>query len=253
MKLSLLIPDTHRPYHNRRAYNLMLEVAKDLQPDEIILLGDYADFYWASSHGKHPTLVKTFKEEVDDVLTGLDELDRLFPRAKKRFIQGNHEYRLERYLQEKSPDIFGYVNCQELFKMHQRPNWTWHPYGPNQRIKVLNSKLHARHEPLANTAKGTATKAMCSLVYGHIHRIEESHIVAMDDSNYVCFSVGWLGDKRKENIYSYVKNHHQWQLGFGLVYVDEHTRYFYHQKIHILDNISCVVNGKKYSYPQGKR
>jgi hypothetical protein len=84
------------------------------------------------------------------------------------------------------------------------------------------------------------------VVYGHIHRIEESHIVGLDGTNHVAFSVGWLGDKRKDKIFNYVKGHWQWQLGFGLVWVDPATNYFYHQKIHILDNYTCVVNGKKY-------
>jgi hypothetical protein len=71
----------------------------------------------------------------------------------------------------------------------------------------------------------------------------------MDGTNHVAFSVGWLGDKNQDLIFNYVKNHHQWQLGFGLVYVNEKTRYFYHQKIHILEQgnkYSCVVNGKLY-------
>jgi hypothetical protein len=246
IKCALIIPDCHIPYENKRAYNLMLKVAKDLKPSEIVILGDYADFYWATSHGKHPDMLRTFKDEIKAINHRLDEMDELFPSSKKRYLCGNHEYRMERYLQEKAPELFGYVRYSELFELDKRPNWSWHAYGPNQRLQIMNSKLYARHEPLANTAGGTAHKAMCSLIYGHIHRIEESHIVSMDGKNHVCFSVGWLGDKRKEKIYGYVKNHHQWQLGFGLVYVDASTRYFYHEKIHILDNMTCVVNGKQY-------
>jgi len=70
--------------------------------------------------------------------------------------------------------------------------------------------------------------------------------VAMDGKNHVCMSVGWLGDKSKEKIYGYVKNHHQWQMGFGLAYVDPKSRFFYHHKIHIMENMTCVVNGKLY-------
>lgn len=226
----------------------MLKVAQDLRPDEIVLLGDYADFYALHQHGpKDPQLLHTLKDEVEDVNKGLDEIDKLFPRAKKKFIAGNHEFRFERYIQNKCPELFGVTDCEFLFKLHTRPGWTWIPYGPNQRTKVLNSKLWARHEPLGNSAKLTASKALSSLVYGHIHRIEESHIVGLDGTNHVCFSVGWLGDKSKEKVFGYVKGHFQWQLGFGLVYVHSKTGYFYHQKIHILDNMSCVVNGKRYS------
>ena len=155
----------------------------------------------------------------------------------------------ERYLLNKCPELFGITEFKRLIKIDQRKNWHFIPYGPNQQYQVLGSYLKARHEPLASSAKATSAKALCSLVYGHVHRIEESHIVGLDSTNHVSFSVGWLGDKRNDKIFGYVKNHHQWQLGFGLVYVDPKTRMFYHQKIHILENdgkYSCVVNGKYY-------
>lgn len=246
MKKALLIPDTHRPFHDRKAYNLMLKVAQDVKPDEIVILGDYADFYSVSSHAKDPRIPQMLIDEVNDVLDGLAEIDKIWPDAKKIFIEGNHEYRLERYLCERAPALFGVTSTEHLLQLAGRINWRFVPYGPNQKHKILNSFLSARHEPLGTTAKATASKALCSVVYGHIHRIEESHIVGLDELNHVSFSVGWLGDKTKDQVFSYVKGHWQWQLGFGLVYVDPASRYFYHQKVHILDNYTCVVNGKLY-------
>lgn len=245
MKLAAIIPDVHRPYHDIKAYNLMIQILKDLKPSEIVLMGDYADFYCVSSHAKDPRVFNLLTDEVEDVLNGLDELDKEFPDATKIFIEGNHEYRLERYLVDKAPALFGVTDTEHLLKLRSRPGWKFKPYSPHQAHKVLGSHLIARHEPLGTTAKATAGKALCSLVYGHIHRIEESHIVGLDDTNHVSFSVGWLGNKYNK-VFHYVKTHWQWQLGFGLVWVDQKTGYFYHQKIHILDNYTCVVNGKLY-------
>lgn len=246
MDCALIVPDTHRPYHDKKAYALMLEVASYIKPKEICILGDYADFYSVSSHAKDPRVFNMLTDEVIDVLFGLEEFDKLFPDAKKVFISGNHEFRLERYLVDKAPALFGVTSTPHLLEIHGRPNWKFVPYGPNQMHKILGSYLTARHEPLANSAKATASKALCSLVYGHIHRIEESHLVGLDGTNHVCFSVGWLGDKRKDQIFDYVKGHHQWQLGFGIAYVDPKTKFFYHQKIHIMNNYTCVVNGKLF-------
>lgn len=249
LDISVLIPDCHRPYHDRRAYKLMIQVMRFLYKlgclKEIVILGDYADIYCLHGHGsKDPRVYNMLVDEIEDVNKGLDELDKLFPKAKKIYIQGNHEFRFERYLLSNCPELFGITEFKSLIKMHERPNWKYIYYSPNQSYKVLGSKLTARHEPLGSSAKATATKALCSLTYGHIHRIEESHIVGLDGTNHVCFSVGWLGDKRNDKIFSYVKSHHQWQLGFGIVFVDPKTKYFYHQKIHILDNYTCVFNGK---------
>jgi hypothetical protein len=246
LKTALIIPDSHIPYHDRRAYNLMINVARSIQLDEICILGDYADFYAINAHGKHPQMLHTLQTEVAQVNEELDKLDFYFPNTKKVFIEGNHEYRFERFISMVCPALFGVTEPKFLFNINQRPNWTFHHYGPNQIHHILGSKLKARHEPLGNNAKLTATRALCSLVYGHIHRIEESHIVGLDGTNHVAFSVGWLGDKRMDKVFGYVKGHHQWQMGFGLVHVDDSTGYFYHQKIHILDNYTCVVNGKLY-------
>jgi len=250
LKTALIIPDTHLPYEDKRAYKLMLQVADDIGIDEVCILGDYGDFYAVSSHGRHPLLLHTLKEEVEAVNARLDELDNLFPRAKKVFIEGNHEHRLERYIQDKAPALFGVTDTEHLFGLDRRPLWRFIDYGPKQIHSVLGSFLRARHEPLGNSAKLTASRALCSLVYGHIHRIEESHIVGIDGSNHVAFSVGWLGNKDLHKIYGYVKGHHQWQMGFGLVYVNPKTRLFYHHKVHILTQggkYSCVVNGKLYT------
>lgn len=246
LKKALLIPDCHRPWHHKRAYNLMLKVAKDICVDEIYLLGDYADFYCVSSHQKDPRVGSMIDKEINDVVQGLDEIDSQFPHAKKTYIVGNHEHRLERFVLNNASQLFGYVDLVDLLGLRERPKWSVIPYSPNQKVQIGRSKLYARHEPLSSSAKATATRALCSVVYGHIHKIEESHIVGMDGTNHVAFSVGWLGDKRKDLVFGYVKSQHQWQMGFGLVYIDPKSRYFYHHKVHILDNVTCVVNGKLY-------
>jgi hypothetical protein len=230
----------------------MLRSAKDIGIDEIVILGDYGDIFFLNGHGnKDASVPNLFINEIEDINQGLDELDKLFPKAKKVYLQGNHEYRFERYIENRCPELFGITEFKRLIKINERINWKFIPYGPNQSYKILGSHLRARHEPLASSAKATSAKALCSLTYGHIHQIEESHIVGLDGTNHVSFSVGWLGDKQSDKIFGYVKNQHQWQLGFGIVYVDQDTGLFYHQKIHILESddgkLSCVVNGKGYT------
>lgn len=246
MLKALIIPDCHRPYHHKRAYALMIKIARDLNPDEIVILGDYGDFYAVNSHGKDPRLMHMLLDEVQDINQGLDELDKLFPKARKRFLEGNHEYRLERYLTDNAPALFGVTSTPHLFNLHQRPGWTFHSYGPKQSVRILNSKLYAKHIPIGSGAKTTAQRAMSSVVFGHCHRIEEAQIVSLDGQNYKAFTPGWLGDSRQDQVFGYVQNHEQWSLGFAAVYVDPKTRFFYSQIIHILDNMTAVFNGKIY-------
>lgn len=251
MDLVVIIPDTHVPYEHKKAFALVQDVIKHYksQIKEVVFLGDFADFYAVNGHGKHPQMLHNLTEEVAKVIEHFDWFDKIVPNAKKVFIEGNHEYRLERFISNTCPQLFGVTSTEDILKISGRPNWKFIPYGPNQSYRILESYLKARHEPLASSAKATASKALCSLVYGHIHRIEESHLVGLDGTNHVCFSVGWLGDKRMDKVFGYVKQHHQWQLGFGMAYVDSKSGLFYHQKIPILSvgaQVSCVVNGKRF-------
>lgn len=62
LKCALIIPDMHIPYHHKRATQLMLEVAKHVKVSEIVILGDLAEFYFASGHGpKTPYMLKLIK------------------------------------------------------------------------------------------------------------------------------------------------------------------------------------------------
>lgn len=249
LELCLIIPDTHAPYHDVKAWKILQNVVKHYKKDlkEICFLGDFADFYAVNSHGRHPSVLSLLINEVETVNKMLDWFDETTPDVKKVFLEGNHEYRLERYLMNNAPALFGVTETRELLKFPQRPNWKFIPYGPNQSHKILGSKLTARHEPLASSAKATASKALCSLVYGHIHRIERQHMVGLDGTDHVCFSVGWLGDKKMDKIFGYVKSHHQWQMGFGLCWVDKKSRFFYNQTVQILENYTCVIDGKVFT------
>jgi len=241
MLRGLLIPDTHVPYEGK-AYDLMLKVAKDFKPHEVVIMGDFLDFYSISSHAREPDMPKLLEYEIKQGKKRLRELEKLFPRAKKVFVVGNHSRRLESFIRDRCPELF---NLLSLTKILELEKWEVVPYGPQQKYRVLGSKLHVRHEPIGTTSKTTAARGMTSICYGHLHKIEESSIIALDGAEYVAFSPGWLGDKTNK-AFSYVKNHAQWNLGFGIVYVDHKTRFFYHQIVRILENNTCVFNGKRY-------
>lgn len=222
----------------------MLKVAKFAKPHEIVILGDYLDFYSVSSHAKDPDLNRiTLQKEIEAGIERLKELNRLFPRAKKIYIEGNHEYRLARYLRDRAPDLFGIVDLPHILQLKEL-GFKWIPYGPEQKYKVLRSKLHARHEPIGSSTRATASRAMCSVVHGHTHSIEENQVVSLGSDNYRAISLGWLGNKYHP-AFNYVKSHAQWAQGFGIVKVLESGHWF-HTTVHIINN-KCVYGGKLFS------
>lgn len=240
---ALIIPDCHRPFHSRRAYSLMLEVASFVGVDEIVILGDYADFYSVSRHRKDPRVGTLLTEEVQSVREGLTELDRSFPSAKKVFLEGNHEKRLETYLIEQAPALFGVTEIQFLFELNQRARWSFVPFDRNQAYRVLDSDLYAFHRPKASSPKLHIQRSLVSSVYGDVHKIERAHAVTLDGRHLTAVCPGWLGDVRSR-VFDYCASTPQWQLGFSIVSVDS-SKEFYIDQIEIKSG-QAVYHGKVF-------
>lgn len=243
LKKALIIPDVHRPFHDRKAYNIMLEAASYLLVDEIVLLGDYADFYAVSRYPKDPRVKVLLEEEVLSVNSGLDELDHLFPQAKKVYLEGNHEQRLEKYLIEKAPALFGVTQLDFLFELNKRPRWSYIPFGRDQKYQILGSELLAFHRPKGPQPKAHLQRTGVSSIYGDIHKIERGHQVNLDGKHLVSACPGWLGDV-SSRVFDYMPSVPQWQLGFGLVYLDSSD--FHIDLVEIKSN-KAIVQGKLFT------
>lgn len=246
----LIYNDPHIPYEDKEAVERMFEVGKDFDPHEIIGNGDIADFYAVSSHPKAANLNHILSEEIGGVRKFLKRLKNEFPRAKHIYIEGNHENRLQRYINSKAPELFGMVELEDILRIGDL-GFEFVPYTPNQKYVPItscgsNARFVVRHEPLSggvSAARLTATKAMESTIFAHNHRIEEYITNTILDRNIRGISFGWLGDKTSP-VFNYVKNFHTWQTGFGLVWVFPNGDFRY-ESIKV-DDGKCWYNGKLY-------
>lgn len=222
----------------------MIEIAVYLGIHEVVLLGDYCDFYAVSRFPKDPKVGTLLMEEVLSVREGLDQIDKLFPEAKKVYLEGNHEARLESYLVDKAPALFQVTECRELFGLSQRPKWSYIPFGRGQKYSVLESDLYAFHRPKASSPKLHIARTLVSSVYGDIHKIEEAHAVGLDGQAYSAFCPGWLGDVRSR-VFDYMPSTPQWQLGFAIVSKCS-SGPFHYENVHIKDNYTTITHGKVF-------
>jgi len=248
IKKALIIPDTHRPFHHRKAYSIMMEAAYHTGVDEVVILGDYADFYSVSRHRKDPRVGTLIDEEIDSVRSGLDEIDACFPQAKKVFLEGNHEYRLESFLIDQAPAVFGsrhiVTEVKHLFGLHDRPNWTYVPFGRAQSYRILGAELFAFHRPKASVPRSHIAKVFVSSIYGDVHKIERAHAVGLDGRHLVSVCPGWLGDVASR-VFDYMPGVPQWQLGFAIVSIEETSRDFFIDTFEIKNN-RALVFGKEF-------
>lgn len=238
----LYIPDVHRPYNDKKAWKLVMTVAKDFKPDTLVLLGDFADFYTVSKFSKNPFRATQLDIEVQDCNVGLDELDTLGA-SEKLFIEGNHCFRLVRYLQDRAPALAASLNVQKLFNLRER-GWKFIPY----RQHIKHGKIYLTHD-IGTCTRHAAFKALDtfqhSVVTAHTHRM--IYVVENDATGVPILSAqfGWLGDVTKVDYKHRISATKDWALGFGIGYKEKGTGLVFTSPVPIV-NYKCVVNGKLY-------
>src|SRR5690349_8823634 len=93
-------PDVHAPFHRQEAWDIVVKAQRDFKPDIVVTLGDFVDFFNISRWSKDPQRVLTLADEVRTAQQMLDEVVETTPAARRIYLGGNHEDRLQRYLRD---------------------------------------------------------------------------------------------------------------------------------------------------------
>jgi len=237
----LCIPDAHIPYHSKPAWSLVMQVAREIKPQRIVIIGDFADCYSVSAHDKNPARANRMAEELEEVDKHLDELDALGA-TDKLYIEGNHEDRIERHLM-KAPGLWGVVSTEKLLKLKER-GWEFVKYKDH----AQRGAVHYTHDVNA-AGRNAVFKALDtyqhSVITGHTHRFQ--YIVegsAVGDCR-LSAMFGWLGDVEQVDYTNRARARKDWALGFGVGYHDPASEFTYWVPVPVIHG-TCMVNGRLY-------
>jgi hypothetical protein len=97
-KKVLVMSDAHIPYHDVAVLNLMYDFAKALDPDIVVLAGDWADCFAISPFLRSPERERRLSDEIRIVRANLRFLRQVLPDARIVYIDGNHEHRFRKYI-----------------------------------------------------------------------------------------------------------------------------------------------------------
>jgi len=168
MKTGIVIADIHYPYHNHKALNILFNICRDIDPDYLINLGDALDFDCISTYAnakprriENKTLQNDYEGYQKDVLDPLEDI--LKPECKKVYIFGNHENRINNYM-DYYPVTRGIIEPQNNLDLS---DWEIVPY--KQHFKLGNTVYthgmwHNQHH-----AKKHLDAYGCNIIYGHLH------------------------------------------------------------------------------------
>ena len=220
--------DAHFPYHDPEAVDIFLDHAAKAKT--IILLGDFADMYQASSFVKDPRAMRIADEMamMKDFLAGVR---RDFPKQRIIYKLGNHEDRLDTLIKTRCPELFGLPNLDLASAIGAKES----------RIEIVQSrqmmkfgKLYGLHghevgrgvfSPV-NPARGLYLKTKKSAICAHHHQTSEHAEKNLDDKVESCWTIGCLCNMKPD--YAPVN---RWNHGFAEITGDDDMYTVHNRKI----------------------
>ncbi len=170
--------DEHFPFQDDQARELAMMIVQDFNPDLLVLGSDGLDFYDISAFDKDPKRVKIdLQKEIDLWKGGVEEWTLAAPHAKKKYIPGNHEDRLRRYLW-RHPEIASLdaLNLNNILDF-EGLGIEWNEQEYVQAEIVIDDKLAIRHGKYIRQGAGMSARAeleadryAISIMTGHTHR-----------------------------------------------------------------------------------
>ena len=240
----LIVPDTHIPFEDKKAVDLMFKVAKDLKPDHVIHLGDMVDFYALSFHDKDPKRATCLEDELEEGKLFLRRLKALG--AKTNVLCGsNHHDRIIRYTRQKAPELSAlHTECRLLDL--DTIGFKHVPYRTSYKIGKMRFTHDVGHAG-KYAVQQTLNAIQHNVVIGHVHRIGYFIEGNIEGEKHVALCPGWLGDAATIDYMHRDKVAKDWSLGFAVGFLDPRTQFVHIQVIPILNDYSCVFSGKLYT------
>lgn len=212
----LVIPDAHWPYVDEAAWTLMMRVARFLSPHRIVVLGDFADCLAVSFHPKSAARRANLADEVAATGRGWDDLDSLGA-EHKHLLQGNHEFRLVRFINERAPELHGLVGLtiEEMFRLSERGR-TCSKYLKEHCVGDWRMS-HDYGDAGPYALKRAIDVTDSNTIIGHTHRMAEHVGVARKDGRTIRgMSFGWLGSFDDIDYVHRAKARRDWAHGCGV-------------------------------------
>ena len=228
----LLYGDSHFPFQDDRALDVVLAIAEDAKPGVVIHVGDGVDTYRISRFNKNPDRLHTIQDEIDAYRVHLEQMAQTCPDAARYVLEGNHEDRMERLLWSLPRDVEQLTTLRKVREVLQWPvlldletiGYTWVPRREQGRTAILpkfivkhgtrisiDSAMSARREMRVHTYSGAS---------GHCHRkgVYYQGKGGVDRGNYVWIELGCTCD-----LYPEQSPDANWQQGVTVIHFNTDT------------------------------
>jgi predicted phosphodiesterase len=246
--LEIFLSDIHFPYEDKSSWNLTLQVIKSLKPDLVFLGGDIVDFYSVSQYDKDPARKLSLQSDLDYTYEELTRLRKVAPNAKIVMLQGNHEHRLDRFLNSKASELssLNALKLENLLKLDSLKI----QYIPNGTRVKIGKLWHLHGNEVAgagaNVAKAKFDRLGSNCIFGHHHKLQSYTKRNYDGEVYGAWSNPCLCALQAE--YAHFTD---WVLGFSIIEYGKNGEFNVEQVPIIKHGMyapdaKCFIRGKEY-------
>lgn len=237
--------DQHVPDHDTQSNKAVLNYLKDLKPTRIIIGGDMLDMDCLQQH--EPNNIRrisryNLRREFDAGERYLDNLQKACSNAHIDYLEGNHEYRVERWI-DQHPQMEGVMEVPlQLHLEERRINWV--PSWRNtQTLKVGKAEFIHGLDVNKYHSASMVSKFESNIFYGHTHDVQTTPKIAVGDHNTkVGQSLGCLCNYKQY----YLKGRPtRWQQAFGVFFFREDGFFNYYVPL-IYRHKFVAPNGEIY-------
>lgn len=191
----VIVADTQSPFEDAPSVALAIKHIQDYKPEIVVMNGDMVDLCTASKFHRSKRGPQTVKEEVEWALANVIEpLRKAAPKAKYYWVEGNHEFRLVRYVQAMAPVLEGLIEAVPIFQCERLGIEYVSSKAGNGILKLIPGVLAIMHGDKAGTnpAKAQYLRWRSSLVMGHVHKESTYRESGGDGPDHVAMSSGCL-------------------------------------------------------------
>lgn len=246
------------PYHDRRALDIAVKAIEWIQPDEVIITGDWLDLpMMTKKYSRTPDMFFTTWPAAIEGGFWIAQIRMAAPDAIIKFIEGNHEARMNSMLVEHLIDAVDLrsvdgvelpplLSIPRILALHEYDVEYISPY-PNGRV-WLNDYIHVEHGDVARGSGRTIPKVIgesdTTHIMGHIHRIEiATRTIHMKDGFRIIFAASF-GALCSVTEVPGKKSRQNWQQGFGMVEYDESPHH--NVEPFAIHNGVCYIRGHRF-------
>lgn len=246
MRLAVL-SDIHFPEHHPTGWELTLRILADLQIDKVLFLGDIVDFEPLSRFVMPPDRRLQLQEEFDVAKKELGRLRAILPKATFEFMEGNHEERLNKFLYQKAPELFGLekISVRGFLELDALNIHYLKPGRQKREGRLLLIHGHELKVSSTHYAKSLYLKINENVMCGH-HHVESKYIHTLGGN--LKQEGGWtLSCLRSLRPHWSPFSH--WTLGFAVVDFSLGGYFHVDQILYLLrgKNLWTTVGGKEYT------